>query len=91
MCESWNAKIWCGEDLAPILKYRCRNFGTKFPDCATRTNYDHEWWLSFPLGLSLLAVISWWPLGGCWDGCPHFLEAVGHNGNVHASRAKNDT
>ena len=23
-CEMWNGELWCGEDLAPILKYHCK-------------------------------------------------------------------
>ena len=23
-CDNWNGEIWCGEELAPILKYHCK-------------------------------------------------------------------
>ena len=71
--ENWNGQISCGENLAPILKYRCKTWH-KSPDCGTRTNVDREWWLLFPAGLWLVAVVSssgrllgWLPLlpGGC--------------------------
>ena len=66
-------------------------FCTKLADCGTTTSIDREWWLLFPTGLWLLAVIPWRPLDGCLDGCPYFLEVVGHNGDVHGKRAKNDS
>ena len=43
-----------------------------------------KWWLSFPVALRFVAVISWRPL----DGCPHFPGAVGHTGTVQAKGAK---
>ena len=49
----------------------------------------------------MVVVISSEPLVGCCsllqlldsglDGCSCFLEAVGHDGNVHAKSTKNDT
>ena len=79
-CEMWK----CGEDLAPTLKYHGKLW-YKITDCGTRRSIAREWWSLFATGLWLLAVISWRPR----DGCPYFLEAVGHNGNVRTKSAKN--
>ena len=72
--------IWCRE-----------NFGAKSPDCGTRTSIDREWWLLFPVGLWLIAAISWRLLDGCFGGGSYYLVAVAHNGNVRTKSAKNDT
>ena len=73
------AKFGAEKNLAPILKYRAKVWH-KFPDCGGRTRIDREWWLLFPVGLWLVAVISWRLLDGCLAGCCYFLEASGHNG-----------
>ena len=54
----WNGQIWCGENLAPILKSHGKIW-YKFPDCSTRTSMDREWGLLFPMGLWLVAAISY--------------------------------
>ena len=84
-CEVWNGELWCGENSAPILKYY-RKIWYKSPDCSTKTSIDRVWWLVFPLGLWLVAVISRRLLDGCLDGW-----SVGHNGDAHTKRAKNET
>ena len=66
MCKIGAEKLW-HQFLNTTGK-----FGTKFPDCGTRTKIDCEWWLLFPLGLWLL-VISWRLL----DGCGHFFWRLG--------------
>ena len=76
--------IWC-QFLNTTAK-----FGTTFPDGGTRTSIDREWWLLFPTGLWLVAVISQRLVDGCLDGCS-VSWSVGHNGDVHAKRAKNES
>ena len=39
----------------------------------------------------LVGCSCWRLLNGSLDGCSYFVEAVGHNGNVHANRANSDT
>ena len=75
--------------LAPNLKYHGKIWH-KFPDCGTRTWIDRGWWLSFPMGLRLVAVNCSRFVGGRLDGCSYFREAVGHNENANAKRANND-
>ena len=57
--------------LAPILRYHWKIW-YKFPDCGTRTSIDCEWWLLFPTGLWLVAVICW----GLLDGCSGFWRRL---------------
>ena len=56
--QNLNGEMWCREILAPILPYHC-NIWYKFADCGTRTSIDSEWWLFFPMGLWLVAAISY--------------------------------
>ena len=70
-----NGEIRCGEKWAPILKYRCKIWN-KFPECGPRRSIDGGWRLLLPVGLWLVAAISFsflvvaWMVaifpGGCW-------------------------
>ena len=51
--------------MAPLLNTMAK-FGTKSPDCGTRTGTDCERWLLFPTGLWLVAGISYSFWMGAW-------------------------
>ena len=40
-CKIWNGKIRCGENLAQVLKYRCKIW-YKFPNCGMRTSLHRQ-------------------------------------------------